>query len=78
MSGFTLYIGYRNTSSWSLRGWLMARKSGLPFHERQQLGEFFGHPGISRSLRRVLALPQPGSHAGRHRALQPVADGSEE
>lgn len=34
MPGFTLYIGYRNVSSWSLRGWLMARKSGLKFTER--------------------------------------------
>lgn len=35
MAQFKLYIGYRNTSSWSLRGWLMARKSGLEFTEEQ-------------------------------------------
>lgn len=33
MSGFEFYIGYRHTSSWSLRGWLMMRKSGAPFDE---------------------------------------------
>lgn len=29
----TLYIGNRNYSSWSLRGWLLARLSGLTFEE---------------------------------------------
>ena len=33
MSDFQLYIGYRHTSSWSLRGWLMMRKAGAPFEE---------------------------------------------
>lgn len=30
----TLTIGSKNYSSWSLRGWLMTRFSGLPFEER--------------------------------------------
>jgi len=33
MADFTLYIGYRQTSSWSLRGWLAMRKVGVPFDE---------------------------------------------
>ena len=30
---YTLYIGNRNYSSWSLRGWLGAKLSGAPFRE---------------------------------------------
>jgi hypothetical protein len=30
---FKLYIGNRNYSSWSLRGWLIAKLSGEPFEE---------------------------------------------
>ena len=30
---YTLYIGNRNYSSWSLRGWLATRMSGAPFRE---------------------------------------------
>ncbi|HKP66591.1 MAG TPA: glutathione S-transferase N-terminal domain-containing protein, partial [Casimicrobiaceae bacterium] len=30
---FKLYIGNRNYSSWSLRGWLLAKLSGEPFDE---------------------------------------------
>jgi glutathione S-transferase len=30
---YTLYIGNRNYSSWSLRGWLAAKLSGAPFAE---------------------------------------------
>lgn len=33
MAGCTLVIGNRNYSSWSLRGWLMARISGIDFDE---------------------------------------------
>ena len=29
----TLYIGNKNYSSWSLRGWLACKQSGLPFNE---------------------------------------------
>ena len=30
---YTLYIGNKNYSSWSLRGWLATRLSGVPFRE---------------------------------------------
>jgi glutathione S-transferase len=33
MPDFQLYIGYRTTSSWSLRGWMAMRKTGAPFDE---------------------------------------------
>src|SRR5258708_36180663 len=33
MADFTLVIGNKNYSSWSLRGWLMARIAGLEFEE---------------------------------------------
>jgi glutathione S-transferase len=33
MADFHLYIGYRHTSSWSLRGWMAMRKTGIPFDE---------------------------------------------
>ena len=33
MADFTLVIGNRNYSSWSLRGWLMARIAGIEFDE---------------------------------------------
>ena len=31
---YTLFIGNKNYSSWSLRGWLLTRLSGLPFEEK--------------------------------------------
>ena len=33
MSDFHIYIGYRTLSSWSMRGWLPMKKSGVPFEE---------------------------------------------
>ncbi len=33
MPEFTLVVGYRHTSSWSLRAWMMMRKAGVPFTE---------------------------------------------
>src|SRR3954454_3937348 len=33
MADLHIYIGYRTVSSWSLRGWLMLRKTGQPFDE---------------------------------------------
>jgi glutathione S-transferase len=33
MPEFQLYIGYRTTSTWSLRAWLPMRKTGAPFEE---------------------------------------------
>ena len=34
MADFTLVIGNKNYSSWSLRGWLMARTAGIEFEEQ--------------------------------------------
>ena len=34
MSDFTLIIGNKNYSSWSLRPWLALRHAGIPFDER--------------------------------------------
>ena len=33
MADFTLVIGNKNYSSWSLRGWLMAKAAGIEFDE---------------------------------------------
>lgn len=33
MSDFTLIIGQKNYSSWSLRPWLLLRQTGIPFRE---------------------------------------------
>jgi glutathione S-transferase len=33
MADMHIYIGYRTVSSWSLRAWLMVKKSGAPFEE---------------------------------------------
>jgi glutathione S-transferase len=33
MSEFTMVVGNKNYSSWSLRGWLAAKQSGIPFEE---------------------------------------------
>jgi glutathione S-transferase len=33
MADFTIYIGNRNYSSWSLRAWLMLKQTGAPFKE---------------------------------------------
>ena len=31
MADFTIVLGDRNTSSWSLRGWLALKQTGAPF-----------------------------------------------
>ena len=33
MADYTLVIGNKNYSSWSLRPWLLMKHAGLPFHE---------------------------------------------
>ena len=33
MADFALYIGYRSVSSWSMRGWLPMKKTGVAFEE---------------------------------------------
>lgn len=35
MSNFTLVIGNKNFSSWSMRGWLAMKLTGAPFEEKQ-------------------------------------------
>jgi glutathione S-transferase len=37
MSDFTLVIGNKNYSSWSLRPWMLMKHLGLDFEERQIL-----------------------------------------
>lgn len=49
-----LYLGNRNYSSWSLRGWLVARLSGLPF-EAVQVSLAGGSPNP-----RILAISPSG------------------
>ncbi len=34
MTAFTLILGNKAYSSWSLRGWLLMRRSGAAFEER--------------------------------------------
>ena len=33
MSEFAFLVGYRHVSTWSLRGWMIMRKTGVPFEE---------------------------------------------
>src|SRR5262245_51316301 len=65
----TLYIGNKNYSTWSLRGWLVLRWSGIPFDERLlQLGaDGYGQGKIAE----VLAV----SPSGRVPALHTDDDG---
>ena len=66
MAEFTLVIGNKNYSSWSLRGWLMTRIAGVEFEYDRFLRS---HPGREvdqvDSGRRVLKVlshsdPRPG------------------
>ena len=34
MTAFTLILGNKAYSSWSLRGWLLMKRSGAPFEKR--------------------------------------------
>jgi glutathione S-transferase len=55
---YALYIGNKNYSSWSLRGWLAAKLSGAPFEERmvQLRGE--GTPdAANRAFSPTLRVP---------------------
>ena len=56
-----LTIGNRNYSSWSLRGWLAAKQSGLPFEEEVVPLDFAGashraHPSLAPSHGKVPVL----------------------
>lgn len=55
MKNLTLYIGNKNYSSWSLRPWLVLRKSELPFSESLILLDV---PGFKEKL---LALTDAGT-----------------
>ena len=33
MADFTIYLGNKNYSSWSLRPWLVLKQTGVPFDE---------------------------------------------
>jgi glutathione S-transferase len=50
MAEFTIYLGNKNYSSWSLRGWLMLKQTGvafdevvIPLYEPQSRGEILRH-----------------------------------
>jgi len=56
---YTLYIGNRNYSSWSLRPWLAMKQAGIAFHERRLLletPEFHAQIGAINPARRVPCL----------------------
>ena len=38
MSKTILTISSKNYSSWSMRGWLLAKFAGLPFEEKIEIG----------------------------------------
>jgi glutathione S-transferase len=49
MVDFTIYIGNKNYSSWSLRGWLMLKQTGAAFAEEMiPLDQATTRPGILR------------------------------
>ena len=50
---YTLYLGNKNYSTWSLRGWLAAKLSGAPFREVMVTlsGTYNAHGGVSRRPR---------------------------
>jgi glutathione S-transferase len=50
VSDFTLYLGYRNYSSWSLRAWLAMRRTGAPFDENVY---DLSRPEVREEIRRV-------------------------
>ena len=49
MEAFTLILGNKNYSSWSMRAWLAARATGAPFQERVY---FLGDPASRAEIRR--------------------------
>ncbi len=64
MSEFTLYVGNKNYSSWSLRGWLACKLAGIAFDEvLVRLDPLVGGEGTQGRLRSV-------SPAGRVPALR--------
>ena len=51
---YTLYIGNKNYSSWSLRAWVLMRAAGIPFQERRIL------LSTPESRQRLLAVSPSG------------------
>ena len=52
MSQFTIVIGNKNYSSWSLRGWLALRVTGAAFDEVVHPRSFAGSQGAGAASRR--------------------------
>ena len=46
----TLYIGNRNYSTWSLRGWLLVRATGMPFSEKLVSLNDNEHAGVYKAF----------------------------
>lgn len=73
MSEFTIYLGNKNYSSWSLRGWLMVRAAGVEFDEvviplRQ--------PGSQDEIRRFSPSGRvPVLHHGERKVWETLAIG---
>jgi glutathione S-transferase len=47
---YTLYIGNKNYSTWSLRGWLLVRATGAPFAEKLVSLNANEHAGVYREF----------------------------
>ena len=60
----TLYIGNRNYSSWSLRGWLATKLSGVPF-DPEDSGERARAEGLARRIS-LRAIAMGGTCTGEH------------
>src|SRR5205823_541509 len=78
---YTLYIGNKNYSSWSLRGWLATKLSGAPFREvlvqLQGVGPNPAHAstcvhGRTRSFRTLSAWNQFGTSRGGATAVRAI------
>jgi glutathione S-transferase len=47
---YTIYIGNKNYSSWSLRGWLLVRATGAPFSEKLVSLNANDHAGVYKEF----------------------------
>lgn len=63
MTGFALYLGNKNYSSWSMRAWLAMKHTGAPFDEQVF---HLGAPGIRDEIgRRSPSRRVPALHHGK-------------